>query len=122
MRIETRENRQRRCCDCNTTSELRTFANMSATAFALFYMLFPTIILMFAYPTQIIVIFTFVTAYMFATTVFSASIIKLYNVLKQKSGNNENNDRDSQQSNQKSTLQAKLLKVVLLVYCSLRCG
>ena len=25
-----------RCCDCNTKSELRTFSNMSATAFALF--------------------------------------------------------------------------------------
>ena len=60
-------------------SALRTFSNLCATTFTLFYLLFPTIILMFAYPTQIIVIFTFVTAYLFATTIFSASIVKLYN-------------------------------------------
>ena len=110
--IDKGEQTKDRCsctCDCNTKSELRTFSNMSATAFAFFYMLSPTIILMFAYPTQIIVIFTFVTAYMFATTIFSASILKLYNVLKHKSNNNENNDQESQQSNQKSTLQAKVL-------------
>ena len=64
---------------CNTKSELRTFSNLSATAFGLFYMLFPTIVLMFAHPTQIIAIFTFVTAYLFATSIFSASIVKLYN-------------------------------------------
>ena len=34
-------------------SELRAFASMYATAFGLLYMLFPTIILIFAYPTQI---------------------------------------------------------------------
>ena len=113
---ETIEQMKRGCCtcacDCNTKSELRTFSNMSATAFGFFHMLFPTIILMFAYPTQIIVIFTFVTAYMFATSIFSASIIKLYGVLKHDSSNNENND--SQQSNQKSTKLAKLLKVVFV--------
>ena len=103
-------------CDCNTKSELRTFSNMSATAFGFFHMLFPTIILTFAYPTQIIVIFTFVTAYMFATSIFSASIIKLYGVLKHDSSNNENNDQESQQSNQKSIKLklAKLLKVVFI--------
>ena len=101
-------------CDCNTKSEFRTFSNMSATAFGFFHMLFPTIILTFAYPTQIIVIFTFVTAYMFATSIFSASIIKLYGVLKHDSSNNENNDQESQQSNQKSTKLAKLLKVVFV--------
>ena len=115
--IDKGEQTKDRCsctCDCNTKSELRTFSNMSATAFAFFYMLSPTIILMFAYPTQIIVIFTFVTAYMFATTIFSASILKLYNVLKHKSNNNENNDQESQQSNQKSTLQAKVLGKVFV--------
>ena len=60
-------------------SPLRTFSNLCATAFVLFYLSFPTLILMFAYPTQIIVIFTFVTAYLFATSVFSASTVKLYN-------------------------------------------
>ena len=61
-------------------SQLCTFSNLSATAFMLFYLLFPTIILMFVYPTQITVIFTFVTAYLFATTIFSAGIGKLYKV------------------------------------------
>ena len=112
--IDKGEQAKRRCCDCNTKSELRTFSNMSATAFALFYMLFPTIILMFAYPTQIIVIFTFVTAYLFATTVFSASIIKLYNLLKHKGGNNKN-DQNSQQNNRESSLPARLLKVAFVV-------
>lgn len=59
-------------------SQLRTFSNLCATSFTLFYLFLPTIILMFAYPTQIIVIFSFVIAYLFATTVFSASIAKLY--------------------------------------------
>ena len=104
------------CCDFNIIeSKLRTFATMCATAFALFYMLFPTIILMFAYPTQIIVIFTFVTAYLFATTVFSASIIKLYNHLKHKSGRNE---RNSQQL-QNSALRAKLMPLLKVVFVNL---
>ena len=59
-------------------SQLRTFSNLTATAFMLFYLFFPTLILMFAYPTQIIVIFTFVIAYLFATAVFSAAIVKLH--------------------------------------------
>ena len=70
------------CChegSYQINSDLRTFSNLCATTFTLFYLLFPTIILMFAYPTQILVIFTFVTAYLFATSVYSASIIKLYN-------------------------------------------
>ena len=70
--------------DCQMKSALRTFSNLSATTFTLFYLLFPTIILMFAYPTQIIVIFTFVTAYLFATTIFSANIVKLYQKLSPK--------------------------------------
>ena len=72
--------RERRC-NCDAKSEFRTFTNMCATVFGLFYMLFPTIILMFAYPTQIFVIFTFVTAYLFATSIFSASIVKIYHIL-----------------------------------------
>ena len=79
----------------------------------LFYMLFPTIILMFTFPTQIIVTLTTVTAYLFATTIFFASIIKLHNFLKHKSGNKRNNNESSQQKyNQKSTLQTKQLKRV----------
>ena len=97
------------CCDFNIIkSELRTFASVYATAFGLLYMFFPTIVLTFAYPTQIIVIFTFVTAYLFATTVFSASIIKLYNLFTYKSGNDVNSNTNSQQNDQKSSLQVKL--------------
>ena len=105
----TGEQSKRRCCDCNTKSELHTFTNVYATAFALFYMLFPTIILTFVFPTQVIVIFTFVTAYLFATTVCFASIIKFL-----KSGNKQNNNQSSQQNSQKSTLQTKLLMPVLI--------
>jgi hypothetical protein len=116
--IDKGEQTKRGCCtcDCDTKSELRTFSNMSATSFGFFHMLFPTIILTFAYPTQIIVIFTFVIAYMFATSIFSASIIKLYGVLKHKSSNNENNDIDqeSQQNSQRRTTLTKLLKVVFV--------
>ena len=79
-------------CDCNSQSELRTFSNMCATVFGLFYMLFPTIILMFAHPTQIIVIFTFVIAYLFATTIFTASIIRLYKHLTKGKSNIHNHD------------------------------
>ena len=105
-RTDTGEQAKRRCCNCNAMStELQIFCNMCATAFALFYMLFPTIILMFAFPTQIIIIFTFVTAYLFATTIIFASIIKLF-----KSGNKQDNDHSSQQNIQKSSLQIKLLK------------
>jgi hypothetical protein len=105
------------CCDFNIVkSELRTFASMCATAFGLLYMFFPTIILMFAYPTQIIVIFTFVTAYLFATTVFSATIVKLYNLFKHKSSRAMMSN--SQQNHQKSTLQVKtqLLSLLKMVF------
>ena len=65
------------CKDRYANSELRIFSNMCASAFALFYALNPAIILTFAYPAQTIVIYTSVTAYLFATSIFSASIIKL---------------------------------------------
>lgn len=73
-------------------SPLRTFTNLCATAFMLFYLLFPAIILMFAYPTQIIVIFTFVSAYLFATTIFFASIIKLYKLCSKEEDQQTKND------------------------------
>ena len=58
-----------------------TFSNLCESAFALFYALNPAVILTFAYPVQIIVIYTSIAAYLFATTIFSASIIKLNRVL-----------------------------------------
>jgi hypothetical protein len=45
-------------------------------AFGLVYALFPAIILILAYPTQMIATFTFVLVYLFATTIFSAILYK----------------------------------------------
>ena len=59
-------------------SGLRTFFTLFGMAFILLYVFFPTIILTFVYPTRMIVIFAFIIAYIFATSVFSASIVKLY--------------------------------------------
>ena len=102
-------------------SALRTFSNLSATAFTLFYLLFPTIILMFAYPTQIIVIFTFVTAYLFATTIFSASIVKLYKKLSPKGDDHDQQtkmkgiaSKASYKKKQEFEKLKKLLKKLLL--------
>ena len=47
-------------------------------AFGLVYTLFPTIILVSAYPTQMIATLTFSLAYLFVTTIFSAIIYKWY--------------------------------------------
>ena len=69
------------CTEIWTKSELLTFSNLCESAFALFYALNPAVILTFAYPAQIIVIYTSIAAYLFATTIFSASIIKLNRVL-----------------------------------------
>jgi superfamily I DNA and RNA helicase len=101
----------------SSISILRNLRNMSATAFGFFHMFFPTIILTFAYPTQIIVIFTFVVAYsyMFATSIFSASIIKLYGILKHDSSSNESSDQEKKNSQRRTKqLLAKLLKVVFV--------
>ena len=46
--------------------------------FGLVYSLFPAIILILAYPIQVIATLTFVLAYLFATTVFSAILYKWY--------------------------------------------
>ena len=45
-------------------------------AIGLVYVLFPAIILTLAYPTQMLATFTFVLAYLFATTIFSAILYK----------------------------------------------
>ena len=61
-----------------SNSGLRTFFTLFGTAFILLYLFFPTMILTFVYPTRMIVIFAFVIAYLFATSIFSASVVKLY--------------------------------------------
>ena len=71
------------CKGNNSSSGLRTFFTLYGTVFILLYFFFPTIVLTFAYPTQMIVIFAFVIAYLFATSVFSAGIVKLFKYNKQ---------------------------------------
>ena len=73
-------------------SQIHLLINYSNSIFMLLYFFFPTVILMFAYPTQIIVIFTSVSAYLFATSIFFASIVKIYNEFK------TNASRDGQQN------------------------
>ena len=69
--------KKRAKCHAKTDMQNQNCANMCASAFALFYVFNPAVILTFAYPAQIIVIYTSVTAYLFAASIFSASIIKL---------------------------------------------
>ena len=88
-------------------SQLRTFSNLCATSFTLFYLFTPTVILMFAYTTQILVIFTFVAAYLFATTIFSASIVKLYKHLSSKTSNEMDDCPADEHFNRK-----KILRVI----------
>lgn len=47
-------------------------------AFGLLYCLSPAFILIFAYPTQVVAIVTFVLAFLFAMIIFTAILIKLY--------------------------------------------
>ena len=68
----------KQCCFKSKSTGLRTFFTLYGTVFILLYHFFPTIILTFAYPTRMIVIFAFVVAYLLATSVFSAGIVKLY--------------------------------------------
>ena len=87
------------CKEKYEKSELRIFSNMCASTFALFYVLNPAVILTFVYPAQIIVIYTSVTAYLFATTIFSASIIKLNRRLtKKRNKDNHQNDKENQKN------------------------
>ena len=52
----------------------------------------------FVYPAQIIVIYTFIAAYLFATTIFSASIIKLNRRQTKKRNDNHQNDKEYQKN------------------------
>ena len=54
------------------------FLRLFAAVYILSCFLFPTIILTFVYPTQMIAVIAFVLAYLFATTVFSALLKKEY--------------------------------------------
>lgn len=82
------------CCCNNSSAALRTFFTLYGTVFILLYFFFPTIVLTFAYPTQMIVIFAFVIAYLFATSVFSAAIVKLFRYNKQLKNSTRRKDED----------------------------
>lgn len=68
-----------KCCKRHTTlfSTLHILLPLHLIAFGLFYFLFPAIILVLAYPTQMIATLTFVLSYLFATTIFSASLFNI---------------------------------------------
>ena len=66
-------------CTLRFPSKAHIILTLHLTAFGLLYCLFPAIILIFAYPTLLIAIFTFVLAYLFTTTIVFAIIIKIYN-------------------------------------------
>ena len=71
-----------RCCVNNTrrvfTSKVHIILPIHLVAFGLLYCFFPAIILIFVFPAQMIAIFTFVPAYLFASTVIFAIVIKFY--------------------------------------------
>jgi len=79
----------KKCCCCNDdesdindseipSSRMHIILVLHLTMFGLLYSLPPAIILTFAYPTLMIAIFTFILAYLFATTIFFAILIKFY--------------------------------------------
>lgn len=53
------------------------FLILCLSIFMFCYLLFPSTILMFVYPTEMIAIFTFILAYLFATTVILAGLDKI---------------------------------------------
>ena len=59
-------------------SKVHVVLALQMMVFGLLYCFFPAIILIFAYPTRMIAIFTFVPAYLFATTVVVAILIKFF--------------------------------------------
>ena len=67
--------------------QTHTILAMNLTAFGLIYCFFPAIILTLVYPSRMIVIFTFVPAYFFATTVVFAVIVKLRGGFLREEGN-----------------------------------
>ena len=95
------------CCYKSSSPKLRTFFTLYGTVFILLYFFFPTIVLTFAYPTQMIVIFAFVIAYLFATSVFSAGIVKLFKYNKQQKKNKAKTYKRSEDQEKNIELQNK---------------
>ena len=60
------------------TSKVHVILPIHLVVFGILYYFLPAIILIFVFPTQMIAIFTFVPAYLFATTVIFAIMIKFY--------------------------------------------
>ena len=63
---------------CTCMSNFNIVLPIMQTTFTLCHCFFPAIILILAYPTSMITIFAFIPAYLFATTVFVAILIKLH--------------------------------------------
>ena len=81
--IHSAQNECIRCCD----STLRTFLSniclhvilvICLLLFDITYAIFPAFLLLFAYPVQVVAILAQVVAFLFAMTVFSAIMMKLY--------------------------------------------
>ena len=69
----------KKCGDNNCTPlwPLHIILPLHFVLFGLLYFLFPAIILVLAYPTQMIATLTFVLSYLFATTIFSAILFNI---------------------------------------------
>ena len=88
-------------------SHIHNILPLYLTAYGLLYSLFPAVILVLAYPTQMIAIATFVLAYLFATTIFSAILINLYSA--------PNSNKQQPQSRQKQLIKTILFFAMLFI-------
>ena len=79
-------------------SNVHVVLALQLMAFGLLYCFFPAIILIFAYPTRMIAIFTFVPAYLFATTVVVAILIKIFRLFKDENGGAQGNVEAAQRN------------------------
>lgn len=101
-------------------SHIHIILPLYLTAYGLLYSLFPAIVLVLAYPTQMIAIVTFVLAYLFATTIFSAILINFYSAPNntkeaQQDHNVQLNKQDQQKydKQQPQSQQKQLIKTIL---------
>ena len=100
-------------------SSIHIILPLYLTAFGLFYVFFPAIILILAYPTQMIAIVTFALAYLFATTIFSAIMINLYSARKQNDANQQNQQNRLNQSNQPNKQESQNQQKRLIIFAML---
>lgn len=109
-------------------SHIHIILPLYLTAYGLLYSLLPAVILVLAYPTQMIAIATFVLAYLFATTIFSAVLINFYsapnstnlkgikqehNIQQQSQSVNQQSQQNSCHEEQPQSRQKQLIKTIL---------